>query len=131
MHLVICGRVENKSKRADVTNQLRVNPKLKEKDELGVDKELGRRNCQGGWQVEPVRELKKSLKEGLSEGGGQVELLAAVVNLVDRPESPYFMTCPVEPVISKVNKDSSEDPSPGRIPGQVYQSVMSVDPGIG
>ena len=28
-----------------------------------------------------MRELKKSLKEGLSEGGGQVELLAAVVNL--------------------------------------------------
>ena len=26
------------------------------------------------------------------------------------------------PIISKVNKDSSEDPSPGRIPGQVYQS---------
>ena len=28
-----------------------------------------------------MRELKKSLKEGLPEGGGQVELLAAVVNL--------------------------------------------------
>ena len=29
----------------------------------------------------PVCELKKSLEERLSEGGGQVELLAAVVNL--------------------------------------------------
>ena len=33
------------------------------------------------WYKLPVRELKKSLKEGLPEGGGQVELLAAVVNL--------------------------------------------------
>ena len=33
------------------------------------------------WYKLPVCELKKSLEERLSEGGGQVELLAAVVNL--------------------------------------------------
>merc|ERR1719490_506135 len=40
VHLVVSGGVEYEAKRADVTNQLGVNPKLEEENKLGVDKEL-------------------------------------------------------------------------------------------
>jgi len=40
VHLMVSGGVEYEAKRADVTNQLGVNPKLEEENKLGVDKEL-------------------------------------------------------------------------------------------
>merc|ERR1719249_8046 len=88
-------------------------------------------NCQGCRQVEPVSELEESLEERLSECCCQIELLTAVMNLMYSPQNPHLMTCTVEPVISKVNEDRSEDPSPRRVPGEVKQSVVCVNPGIG
>jgi hypothetical protein len=37
---MVSGGVENEPKRADVTNQLGMNPKLEEENKLGVNKEL-------------------------------------------------------------------------------------------
>lgn len=130
MHLVIGGGVENQSKGANVPNKLRVNPKLEEKDKLRMDEKLRRRNNQSSGKVKPVCELEKPLEERLTEGRGQVELLTAVVNLMNSPQNPDLVTCSVEPVVSQINKDSSEDPCPWRIPGKVNQSVVGVNPTI-
>ena len=55
-----------------------------------------------------MRELKKSLKEGLSEGGGQVELLAAVVNLEYDfgAAKQMWLDCSIQPI--ELNQSSQE-----------------------
>ena len=55
-----------------------------------------------------MRELKKSLKEGLSEGGGQVELLAAVVNLEYDfgAAKQMWLDCSIQPI--GLNQSSQE-----------------------
>ena len=52
------------------------------------------------WYKLPVRELKKSLKEGLTEGGGQVELLATVVNLEYNfgADKQVWLDCSSQPI---------------------------------
>ena len=55
-----------------------------------------------------MRELKKSLKEGLTEGGGQVELLATVVNLEYNfgADKQVWLDCSSQPI--GLNQSSQE-----------------------
>ena len=53
--------VKDESKRPEVSNKFGVDPKLKEEHKLRVNKELGRRNEQSSWKIEPVCQLKEAL----------------------------------------------------------------------
>ena len=78
---MVSGSVEDPAKKTDVTNKLRVDPELEEKDKLRMDQKLWRWNNQSSRKIEPVSQFKQSLEHWLAEGCGQVELFTAVMNL--------------------------------------------------
>ena len=41
------------------------------------------------------------------------------------------MNCSVNPVVDKVNSNSSNDPGQGRVPGELVQAVIVVDINVG
>ena len=59
----------------------------------------------------------------MAEGRGEVELLAAVVDLVDGPEDPDLVAGAVEPVVAQVYEDGGGHPGEGTVPGQVHLDV--------
>ena len=67
------------------------------------------------------------MEDWLAEGRGEVELLAAVVDLVDGPEHPDLVTGAVEPVVAAVHGQGGQDPGEGGVPGQVHKAVLGVD----
>ena len=61
---------------------------------------------------------------------GQVELLTAVMDLVDAPEQGDLMARAMKPVIAQVHEDGGHHPGGDAVPGQVHQAVMVMDPGV-
>ena len=45
---------------------------------------------------------------------------------MNSPQEPHFMTGTVEAIISQVQKDSSEEPGEGRVPGKDQDMMMQV-----
>ena len=63
LYLVESGGVKDKPQRPEVSNEFRVNPKLKEEYKLRVNKELGRGNEQSSREIEPMGQLKEALQK--------------------------------------------------------------------
>ena len=55
---MVGGGIEDQSQGSEVSNQLRVNPELEEKNKLWVNQELRGRNEESSWEIEPVSQLK-------------------------------------------------------------------------
>ena len=71
-----------------------------------------------------------TLEERLAECCGEVELLTAVMDLVNSPEDCHLVTGPVEPVVATVQSQSSCHPGVSGVPGQVNKAVVLVDVNI-
>ena len=67
------------------------------------------------------------MEERLAECCGEVELLTAVMDLVDSPEDCHLVTGSVEPVVATVQSQGRGHPGGGGVPGQVSQAVVLVD----
>ena len=116
---VVRGRVEEEAEGPEVAHQLRVDQELVEEVELGVDQHVGGGHGQRQGEVEPVRHPAQTLQHRLPapelitqstaaspsyhlsspapERGGEVEVLAAVVDLMHSPQQPNLVTSAVEP----------------------------------
>ena len=68
-----------------------------------------------------------TLEERLAECCGEVELLTAVMDLVDCPEDCHLVTGSVEPVVATVQSQGRGHPGGGGVPGQVSEAVVLVD----
>ena len=68
-----------------------------------------------------------TLEERLAECCGEVELLTAVMELVDCPEDCHLVTGSVEPVVATVQSQGRGHPGGGGVPGQVSEAVVLVD----
>ena len=66
----------------------------------------------------------------MSESRGQVEFLAAVMDLVHAPEQGDLVAGAVKPVVAQVHEESGQHPGDHTVPGQVHQAVVVVDPGV-
>ena len=112
---VVRGRVEEEAEGPEVAQQLGVDQELVEEVELGVHQHVGGGHGQRQGEVEPVRHPAQALQHRLPapqlitqspsyllscpapERGGEVEVLAAVVDLVHGPQQPNLVTSAVEP----------------------------------
>ena len=149
---VVRGRVEEEAEGPEVAQQLGVDQELVEEVELGVHQHVGGGHGQRQGEVEPVRHPAQTLQHRLPapqlitqstaaspsyhlsspapEGGGEVEVLTAVMDLVHCPESSHLVAGPVEPVVAAVQQDGSQDPGGGSVPGQGGEAVLVMETGV-
>ena len=88
MNAVMAGRVEDVFERAQLGDDIGVDPKLVQEIHLRMNQEDLRRNEQRQREIEDPREV--GLHHALPKGGRQVVVFTRMVSLMGRPEEVHL-----------------------------------------